>query len=201
MVLLLVQRRALGKRLRNRFVESPIRPEYLLRDLCRHEAAFRLLDALIAERELVLHPTQRGRVGDLLGDASAVAAVGEHEDPDALLELVPELVQLVVDELAVVEHPGLVEPVGLVAIDVRDLPSVSGVGEEEDVARLQTRGGVRDGALHRVTRGLRSLQELRLVPPGPGDLLHVLGIGLASDELAGPAGIVARIDLVQPDVQ
>src|SRR5207244_13463499 len=53
LVLLLVRRLALGKSLHEGFVESPIRPEYLERDLRGHEAAFRLLDTLIAPRKLV----------------------------------------------------------------------------------------------------------------------------------------------------
>jgi hypothetical protein len=84
-------------------------------------------------------------------------------------------VELVVDQLAVVQAPRLVELVVFVARDVGHLTAVAGVGEEEEVAGLDRR---RAGGEHGLPRGfLRQRGQFHLA--GLGERLHVLGVELA----------------------
>ena len=105
----------------------------------------------------------RDRLDDL-GHGAAVAAVGQHQHPHALLELRKQGVDLVVDELAVVEAPRLVLAVALVAVTVRQLAAVPGVMDQEDVARPQPARGVTEGLFHgRTGRLLRQEQAIAAV--------------------------------------
>ncbi len=54
-------------------------------------------------------------------------------------------IQLVVDQLAVEEAPGLVPLVGLLACNVAHLPAMAGIGQEKEVAFLEDLGGGADG--------------------------------------------------------
>src|SRR6185295_15250138 len=78
----------------------------------------------------------------------AVTAIGHDEDPHALLERAEGTVEGVVDEFGVVEAPRLVVAVLLVAVLVGDLPAVSGVGEEEEVAVVELGGVLLELLLH-----------------------------------------------------
>ena len=75
---------------------------------------------------------------DPAAHGSAVAAVGEHQDADALRKRGECGVDVVVAKLGVEQAPGLVQLVVLlVTVDVLHLTSVAGVGEEEQVPGLQ----------------------------------------------------------------
>jgi len=54
-----------------------------------------------------------------------VAAVGKDGDPYPLLKRAICEVELIIENLAVVEHPRLIVPIVLVAVQVGDLSSVS----------------------------------------------------------------------------
>ena len=71
---------------------------------------------------------------------AAVAAVGHDQDPHPRLEAGQLGLDLVVEELAVVQDPGLVLVVGLVAVRVDEVAAVAGVGDEQPVAGLEELG-------------------------------------------------------------
>ena len=104
----------------------------------------RLVLAVGAHRDRRRHHLRAAAPADRVGSGSArarhgaaVAAVRQHEDAHALGEAAQLEVQLVVDQLAVEQAPGLVLLVLLLAGDVGHLAAVARVGEEEQVARLQ----------------------------------------------------------------
>jgi hypothetical protein len=130
-----------------------------------------------------------------------VAAVGEDEDPDALLELRVEPVELVVEHLAVVEAPRLVEGIVLVAVEVRKLASVPRIAEAEDVALLDGLRGVADALDHRVARGRLGQQLVGDEASAAADPVHRPDVGLAGVERPAPARIMGRIDRVQADMK
>jgi hypothetical protein len=134
-----------------------------------------------------------------LGDGAAVAAVGEHEHPHARLEAGERLVDLVVDQLTVVETPGLVLQVGLVVIAVGYLTAVAGVREQEDVARAQRARGARDAGQDGAARGASGQKALHRELAGARDVGHVAGVGFARGETPVPARVVPGIDGVQAD--
>ena len=131
-----------------------------------------------------------------------MAAVGEEHDPHALGELAEHAVELVVDQLAVVEAPGLVQPIGLVvAVAVRHLPAMPGIGQEQDVAG----GELGRGVLHRLGelgdgRVLGQQHGDAAVAALLGELGHVVGVGLAGAQLTVPAVIVLRVDEIEAEM-
>ena len=141
-----------------------------------------------------LHGTRGARHG------AAVATVRDHHDAHVVGELRPQLVDLVVDQHAVVQAQGLVGAVVLIGIEVRHLAAVAGVGEHEHVAGLELGRGIGDGALDRIARGLLVEQHGALLEAAlGGDALHVLGVEMAAEEI-GVAAVVAGVDLVEADV-
>ena len=86
-----------------------------------------------------------------------MTAVGKYEDAHAWFELRPHLVQLVVDELTVEQHPRLVGVVGFIRRCIGHLAAVTGVGEEEEVAHFELRRGRRCRAAPR--RGPASVRS------------------------------------------
>ena len=128
-----------------------------------------------------------------------MTAVGQDQHPHAGLEPAERLVDLVVDQLAVVETPGLVLQVGLVVIAVGHLAAVPGVGEQEDVSRPQRGRGSRDAGQHGAARGAPGQEALHRELPGAGDVRHVVGVGLARLKPPAPARVVPGIDRVQTD--
>ena len=131
-----------------------------------------------------------------------MAAVGEQDDPHALGELAEQAVELVVEQLAVEQAPGLVEPVRLVvAVTVWHLPAMAGIAQEQDVAGHELLGGVGHGLGESGSRGVLGEQERGAgVAAILGDLGHVLRVGLAGAELSVPAAVTLRVDGVQAEM-
>jgi hypothetical protein len=99
-------------------VEGPVQAVGALRGLRGHRAVAHLRGAGAgARRPRAAVPGQAHR-------RAAVAAVREDQHAHARGELPEQRVQLVVDQLAVEEAPGLVLGVGLVAVQVRERPAV-----------------------------------------------------------------------------
>ena len=104
--------------------------------------------------------------------------------------------ELVVDQLAIVEAPGLVLLVGFVVAHVGHLAPMAGVAHEEQVACLQRLGRAAQASQYAGTRGFFCQQHGRLHRFGLGNGGHVVGIELASRKGAVPAAIVGRVDRV-----
>ena len=131
-----------------------------------------------------------------------MAAVGEHDDAHAGRELRPQCIQLVVDELAIEQHPRLVVSVlGLVPVLVGHLGTVTRVGQQEDVAGCERTGGLCDRRLDRFRRRLLVEEQCRFEAGGRGDRLQFARIVLAPRELAVPTLVVVGIDVVQTEMQ
>ena len=132
-----------------------------------------------------------------------MTAVGQDEDAHTFGETFELLVQLIVDELAVVQRPGLIEAVRFIfrTVDVGYLAPVARVGQEENVTAAELpgrvpngRSDILDGRLGRQEGG--EVLELRLL----GELRHVVCIVLAGDELAAPSTVFLGVDPVESDV-
>ncbi len=80
--------------------------------------------------------TAAGELRNIARYGAAMAAIGENEDAHAGFEFPPEIVKLVIDQLAIVQNPGLVHAIIVlfVAIGIADLAAVAGISEKEDVA-------------------------------------------------------------------
>jgi hypothetical protein len=130
-----------------------------------------------------------------------VTAVRHDEDSDTALEGAQRAEEGVVDEFGVVQTPRLVDLVGFVAGDVGDLSAVARVGEEEEVARVELRGGVVETVAHGIDGGVVVEQQLRLESAAERDVSHGGGIVHASRQCAVPTAVLAGIDLVQTDVK
>ena len=134
-------------------------------------------------------------------DRTAVAAVGQDDDPDALTEAGHLVEHLVVDQLAVVEAPGLVLRVRLVAAAVVNLAAVSRVADEEEIAVPERLGR---GAHRLENVGARRLlreQDGRLQALRRGERGHVFRVELARHQVAAPSGIVLRVHGIEADVE
>ena len=120
-----------------------------------------------------------------------MAAVGEHEDADAGLELRPQRIELVVDELTVVQHPGLVGAVGFfLAVLVRHLAAVAGVREEQEVAVGELARGFLDRGLDGVCGRLLGQHLGGLEAAALRHCLHVVGVEFARRQGAVPPVVV-----------
>ena len=113
-----------------------------------------------------------GRTGAQVGQPvarhrAAVATVGEDEHAHALGEPAQLEVHLVVDHLAVVEAPGFVLLVRLVAGHVGHLAAVPGVGHEEQITRRERLGCGADRRHDLRTRRLVREQQSSASCPGP----------------------------------
>jgi hypothetical protein len=152
--------------------------------------------------------------GERAHDRPAVAAVGHHHDAHAGLELRPQRVELVVNELAIVQDPGLVHAIALagrqqvlVVVGVRHLPAMARVRQEKEIIPLETLRGLEDRLDDGVRRRLGGEQavadlELALL----GERFHVARVGLASAQrpipgLAVTVHVMAGVHPVEADVK
>ena len=78
---------------------------------------------------------------------------------------------------------------------------MAGVGEDEQVPRIELGRHASDGGRDRRRRGLAGQEHRRGEPTSGGDPVHVLRIGLAREQRAVPALVVAGIDRIEADVQ
>ena len=168
-------------------VEALVIRVHLLRDVRRHQ--LRPLARCGRGRR---HGTRHG---------SAVTAVGQHEHPDAFGEPAQLEVQLIVDQLAVVEAPRLIELVIFFAADVVDLAAVARVAQEEEVADLELLGCCPDGREHLGARGVLGQEDRRRHALRFRDEGHVSGVEFAGGERPAPSGVIGRVHTVQSDVQ
>ena len=114
----------------------------------------------------------------------------------------PERVELVVDDLAVVRDPRLVQAILFtLTVAVGDLSAVAGVGQKEQISRRELFGGFADRRFHSVSRRLLSQQQLGFEAAAFGDRLHVVGVEFARDQRAVPSVVMGRIDSIDPNVQ
>jgi len=66
-----------------------------------------------------------------------VATVGKDKNTDPFFESAQQIIELVIDEFLVIEAPGFILVIVFVVISVWDLSTVSGIGEQKDISRLQ----------------------------------------------------------------
>ena len=173
----------------------------------------RLVGLVGALDDLLGHRARPGRIGcrhtrgprslqEPACDRAAVTAIREHEHAHAGLETAPQREEFIVHQLAIEEDPGLVVRVfRLVAVGVRHLAAVPGIGEQEGVAALQLPGRGRDGDFDRVGRCLFVEQhagcELLLACDGR----HIFGVLLTALQLAVPTLVVIGVHAVETDVE
>ncbi len=89
-----------------------------------------------------------------------MAAIRKHEDANACLELAPQFVKLVVNELPIITDPGLVHAVFFLALGIINLPAVPRVCQEEQITGLERLGCPKDCIRYGLGSG-RSGQEQR----------------------------------------
>src|SRR5215468_1364167 len=144
----------------------------------------------------------RARLGGR-NDRTAIAAIRNYEDANIGLELRPQNVQLVIYQIAVKEHPGLVQPVRLIVpVQLVDqLRPVARKGQQEEVAAVELRGCVLDLADHRGRRGLVVKQQRSLKSLNGGQREHVSRIALTTLQLFERVAILVRINEIQSDVE
>ena len=130
-----------------------------------------------------------------------MATVGDHEDTDTGTELRVHLVQLVVEHLAIPEHPGLVAEVDFVAVRVVDVAPVAGVGDQTDVAGPGLVGEAAQFADDGLGRRLAVDQLAGLEALGGGELHHRVRVVDAPRQPAVPTAVGVRVDGVEADVE
>jgi hypothetical protein len=130
-----------------------------------------------------------------------VAAVGQHYHAHAGGEAAELEVQLVVEQLAVPQAPGLVLAVGLVAVGVGHLAAVAREREQEAVAGLQRLGRGAQALQQRGARALLREQHGGRVALLAGQRGEVARVVLAGCQRAFPALVVRSADGVQAQVQ
>ena len=104
---------------------------------------------------------------------------GESTSSSAILEPAPEREELVVDELAVVEDPGLVRRIAVfVTVRVGHLAPVTRVREEQQIPLGERAGSLLNRSRHRLRGRLLRKHDRRVEAFALRDLLHVLRVEL-----------------------
>src|SRR5262245_41461520 len=66
----------------------------------------------------------------ILGSRATVATIGDHYDAHASAEFAEEVIEFVIDQHSVIEHPGLVQAIILVLVDIGNLSAMPGISKE-----------------------------------------------------------------------
>src|SRR4029078_13398301 len=164
----------------------------------------RLVLRVGAHRNRWRHHLRSASAGDGLwhprpDDGAAVAGGWQDADADAAREVRQLAEHLVIDQLAVVEAPGLVLLVGFLTTDAGHRAAMPRIAEEEKVALPERlRGGANRLEDVGARRALRQ-EDRRLNLLGAGQRRHVVSVELACDQIAAPPCVVFGVDRIQTD--
>src|SRR6185436_20332931 len=87
------------------------------------------LDVLVRHGTIfnVVYRRIRRQQSARLDGCAAMTTVSQHENADASSEVRQRSEHLIIDKLAIIEAPGLIEAIILVGIEIRQLTAVSGI--------------------------------------------------------------------------
>jgi len=66
-----------------------------------------------------------------------MATVGHHDNPNTWLELAPHRIEFIVNEHSIETYPSFVQAIAFVAINIRDLPTMTRESKQEDITTLK----------------------------------------------------------------